>query len=142
MRSIWDLDNWLDSSRVHVVFPEPPWEGTNELVPARTARDLADFARSFENCATTLIDKISMGIAAVYVWQGEGKRVMASIQKQPNNVWRVDEVKGVRNSVLDRASLQRFQQAIKGFEDLDVIDLAQVVKRRGEVDFGRHTKYG
>lgn len=138
IQAIDGVDDWLNRWKRQVIFPEPPWVGTNELTPVRNAKDLHRLAREFRNCAWIHLDHISRGDVALYTWYSEGTRAMVSVERLPHNGWRVLEIKGVANKLLDRRSLIRFQESIRDYENLDTTNLAQLVRQRGNI---RGTRY-
>lgn len=91
-----DLNKWLREWFVRSTFPEPPFPGSERLVPLRTGADMKHISRTFENCLYKYVDHALAGRLAFCVWKGSQPALIA-LKPLGMIGWVVDEIKGPNN---------------------------------------------
>lgn len=95
LKTFSQLQHWFRRHLLSVSFPEPPWEGTEEIQPIRTMRDLQRAGRRFHNC----IFEYGHAVLAHqrYFYITERGPVVIALLRDPLIGWYVEEINGIGN---------------------------------------------
>ena len=98
-----EFNAWLRSWFARGRLPEPPYPGSDHLMPLRTGREVVDASRTFQNCLADQVDQAATGQLAYYVWQGREPAVIA-LKPLGKFGWVLDEIAGLKNKKLSTAT--------------------------------------
>lgn len=98
-----EFNVWLRSWFARGRLPDPPYPGSDRLVPLRTGREVVDAGRTFQNCLADQVDQAATGQLAYYVWKGREPAVIA-LKPLGKFGWVLDEIAGPKNKKLSTAT--------------------------------------
>jgi hypothetical protein len=97
------LLEWLERLTADVCFAEPPWPGTERLVPVRTGAELRAVGRSFKNCAEYHAEGAKNGRYSFYLWRDGRARALVMLERNAYLGWLIRELKGRGNHTVPAA---------------------------------------
>ena len=94
-----EIDEWLYRLVEKNALPQPPWEGTNEIIPIRTVNELISVGREFRNCIPQCRWQGALkGERAYYHCHGRIPAIVCLVRDLIFDQWRVEEIRGRRNT--------------------------------------------
>ena len=92
----FDLADWFNRLISRAPFPPPPWAGTSELVPLKSAEEMDSASRRFRNCLDSQSNSVLEGDSYFYVWHGREEAAI-ELRRSHRFGWGVHEILGKGN---------------------------------------------